>query len=125
VSSHLLAEIEPICDRVAIVSKGKLIACGTPDEIVEVRSKVAVAYSDCEGNDALRQELDALGAENMDEEMPVRSTEGFEHKALVPVNLLFSFIELLHKRNAQLRTVGSQRESLQDAFMRLIDGGVR
>ena len=32
-SSHILAEVQEICDYVMIISKGKLIASGTPDEL--------------------------------------------------------------------------------------------
>lgn len=33
VSSHLLAEMEQVCDRVAIIAKGRLIASGRPSEL--------------------------------------------------------------------------------------------
>ncbi|MCP4809930.1 MAG: ABC transporter ATP-binding protein [Proteobacteria bacterium] len=33
-SSHILADVEVICDRIAIVVKGKLRGCGTIDELV-------------------------------------------------------------------------------------------
>jgi len=33
VSSHVLAELEEVCDSIAIVQRGKLVACGTTDEI--------------------------------------------------------------------------------------------
>ena len=32
-SSHVLEVVENLCDRVAIIHKGKLIALGTPEEI--------------------------------------------------------------------------------------------
>lgn len=33
ISSHILSEIEEVCDRVIIISDGKLIACGSPDSL--------------------------------------------------------------------------------------------
>jgi ABC-2 type transport system ATP-binding protein len=33
VSSHILAELEEMCDRVAIMASGRVLAHGTPDEI--------------------------------------------------------------------------------------------
>ena len=35
VSSHLLSEIEMMCDRVAIISRGEVLAVGTVDELVQ------------------------------------------------------------------------------------------
>jgi ABC-2 type transport system ATP-binding protein len=32
-NSHLLSEIELVCDRVAIIARGELVAAGTPDEL--------------------------------------------------------------------------------------------
>jgi ABC-2 type transport system ATP-binding protein len=32
-NSHLLSEVELVCDRVAIIARGKLVAAGTPDEL--------------------------------------------------------------------------------------------
>jgi ABC-2 type transport system ATP-binding protein len=39
ISSHLLDEIEDRCSRVAIISKGKLMVAGTPNQIKELYSK--------------------------------------------------------------------------------------
>src|SRR5262249_57946562 len=35
VSSHILSEVEQTCDRVAIIARGRLVATGTIDEILE------------------------------------------------------------------------------------------
>jgi ABC-2 type transport system ATP-binding protein len=32
-NSHLLSEVELVCDRVAILSRGRLVAVGTPDDL--------------------------------------------------------------------------------------------
>jgi len=36
-NSHLLSEVELVCDRVAIISRGKLVAHGAPDELSRAR----------------------------------------------------------------------------------------
>ena len=38
-SSHILAEVQEICDDILIISKGKLIAEGSPDELEELTRK--------------------------------------------------------------------------------------
>ncbi|AWM40574.1 putative ABC transporter ATP-binding protein YbhF [Gemmata obscuriglobus] len=35
-STHIMREVERLCDRVAVMSKGKLVACGTLDELREM-----------------------------------------------------------------------------------------
>lgn len=32
-STHIMREVEKLCDRVAIMAKGKVVVCGTPDEL--------------------------------------------------------------------------------------------
>ena len=46
VSSHLLAEIELMCDRVAIIHRGKLLTTGTVDELIRTQHEVEVRASD-------------------------------------------------------------------------------
>lgn len=41
-NSHLLTEVEHVCDRVAIVSKGRVVAQGPIAEILGVRSEVRI-----------------------------------------------------------------------------------
>jgi ABC-2 type transport system ATP-binding protein len=36
-NSHLLSEVELVCDRVAILNRGRIVARGTPDELVRPR----------------------------------------------------------------------------------------
>ncbi|WP_138495888.1 ABC transporter ATP-binding protein [Paenibacillus pinistramenti] len=42
VSSHLLSEIQLLCDRVAIISSGKVLAEGRVDELIQNRSNYVV-----------------------------------------------------------------------------------
>ena len=45
-ASHLLYEVEQICDRVLVINKGKLIASGTIAEITAGAGTIEVAVSD-------------------------------------------------------------------------------
>lgn len=55
-TSHFMDEVEYLCDRIAILDAGRLVAAGTPGELV---AKVAaagleeafLAYTECEGQD--------------------------------------------------------------------------
>ena len=39
INSHLLGELERVCDRVAILAHGKVVADGRPDELTHVRGR--------------------------------------------------------------------------------------
>ena len=57
-NSHLLSEVELVCDRVAIIARGELVAAGTPDELsrpggVEVETASGTrAFPDASREDA-------------------------------------------------------------------------
>ena len=66
-NSHLLSEVELVCDRVAIVSKGELVAAGTTAQLAKPRG---VEIETEEGtqvySDATREETPRLVAELLD-----------------------------------------------------------
>jgi ABC-2 type transport system ATP-binding protein len=70
-NSHLLSEVELVCDRVAIIARGALVAAGTPAELshaggVEVETASgARVFADARRDDAPRivRELVAAGEE--------------------------------------------------------------
>jgi sodium transport system ATP-binding protein len=35
-STHIMREVEKLCDRVAVMSRGKIIACGTLNDLREM-----------------------------------------------------------------------------------------
>lgn len=43
-TSHYMQEVEEICDRIAIIDKGKMIACGTEPELVSMVTDVKTVY---------------------------------------------------------------------------------
>ncbi len=43
-TSHYMNEVEEICDRIAIIDKGQLIACGTRPELVSLVTDVQSVY---------------------------------------------------------------------------------
>lgn len=43
-TSHYMNEVEEICDRIAIIDKGQMIACGTKSELVSLVTDVQSVY---------------------------------------------------------------------------------
>jgi sodium transport system ATP-binding protein len=38
-STHIMREVEKLCDRVAIMSKGKIVVCGTLDDLRQLHNE--------------------------------------------------------------------------------------
>jgi ABC-2 type transport system ATP-binding protein len=70
-NSHLLSEVELVCDRVAIIARGELVAAGTPEELsrpsgVEVETADGTRSYELAGRDEVPQivrDLVAAGEE--------------------------------------------------------------
>jgi ABC-2 type transport system ATP-binding protein len=70
-NSHLLSEVELVCDRVAIIARGELVASGTPDELsrpsgVEIETANGTRMYETAGRDEVPQivrDLVAAGEE--------------------------------------------------------------
>jgi ABC-2 type transport system ATP-binding protein len=63
-SSHLLSEVELVCDRVAILVSGRIVAQGTPAELAQPRGvEVQTADGLREFPDATREEVPRIVAE--------------------------------------------------------------
>ena len=72
-SSHLLHEVEQVCDSVAILSKGKLIAQGRVDELVRSSTGEQVRMRTTDNGRAVEvlSALDWVGAVTIDGESVV------------------------------------------------------
>lgn len=113
-SSHLLSEMEGFCDRVGVLSRGTLVACGAPDEIVQTRDEVALQIEAAERAEALAEDVRTLGGRV--------ETLGETGRAnvLVPAALVYRALNMMERYRAKLVTVTPQRETLEDAFLRLV-----
>ncbi len=113
-SSHLLSEMESVCDRVGVVAKGKLVACGTPAEITQTREEVTVQIEAAERDEVLAQEVQTLGGQ-----VEALGDTG-RTNLRVPSALVYRVLHLLEARRVNLIAVQPQRETLEDAFLRLV-----
>jgi ABC-2 type transport system ATP-binding protein len=63
-NSHLLSEVELVCDRVAILNDGRIVARGTPDELVKPRGvEIETGSGLLSYPSAVRDEVPAIVAE--------------------------------------------------------------
>jgi len=63
-NSHLLSEVELVCDRVVILSAGSVVAAGTPDELSRARGvEIETATGLREFPDATREDAPRIVAE--------------------------------------------------------------
>jgi ABC-2 type transport system ATP-binding protein len=112
-SSHLLSEMEDVCDQVGILAKGRLVAHGAPGDITQTRDAIAVQIAQGERDEVLAQEVTAWGG-------TVETLGDAQARVLVPAERIYGLMGLLEQRRARLISVAPRRETLEEAFLRLV-----
>jgi len=109
VSSHLLSEIEQICDRLAIVIKGHVVRVGTVAELLETQDKFVITA----------RGIDALMFEGSQQNGYIKIT--------VPALHQRSVIEKIWLAGGEVIAVNPTRRTLEDLFVELThqNGGSR
>ncbi len=109
-SSHILTDVEAMCDRVAILNKGRLIESGKLSEILKTRSnEIEVVVSGV--SETALSEFPAASA--TPEVVRIRLKDDHD---------LARLLELTHQAGGRIVSVNPVRESLEDLFVREVKG---
>ena len=108
-NSHLLGEVERVCDRVAIVNRGRVVAAGTLAELLGPRA-VRIRVAGLTPEHVLR--LQSFGRLSFD---------GVELMAseLAP-NLVPDLVAAIVGLGGRISSVEQERETLEERFMELL-----
>ncbi|MBM4160032.1 MAG: ABC transporter ATP-binding protein [Ignavibacteria bacterium] len=114
-NSHLLSEVELICDRVAILDKGQVLRVGTISDITAPQLEYEIQVVT-----PLPQRLvDSIGlvAKN------VRAEGKLLHVAVPDTRALNQVIDLLRRDGIFIETLTAKRASLEDYFIQVLKSG--
>src|SRR6202162_133142 len=113
-TTHYLDEADALCDRVAIIDYGKIVAEGTPEEL---KRAVAGAVVTISVTGAQQRALDLLKNQPF-----VREAKVDEGSVLLYVDrgevAMPAILRLLDGAGLTLVTIGLHRPSLDDVFLR-------
>jgi ABC-2 type transport system ATP-binding protein len=115
-NSHLLGEVELICDRVAILQQGKLVREGTIDELTKTKGTYILGLMS--GQTFPVDAVSQLG-------YPVRPLP--EHAGQFEVTLpdgktIEPVMKLLSERGLTVVHIVEKKQSLEDVFMTTVEG---
>lgn len=112
--SHELLEVELMCDRVAILDRGKIVKSGRLDELVYSERDVEIVVQ------GVSRELENhLRSEN------IMVSEAGRGKVRIEVQRekgLFSVLRTLERHSAELISMSPRKESLEDIFLQAVRG---
>lgn len=115
-NSHLLGEVELICDRVAILQKGKLVREGTIAELTQQKGRyeIALAKGQAFPTDAVAKLGYAVS--------PVRDKPELFEIGLADGQAIDPVVKLLVEQGLSLRHLVERKQSLEDAFLATVEG---
>ena len=113
-NSHLLSELEMVCDRVAILVQGEVAAQGTIDELTAESRRYEIEIGGPPPEWAEAAGLRVSGGSNADAGMTNLVLPSAEADAVQPV------LDRLRADGRIIRVLRPVRESLEDLFMRYV-----
>lgn len=112
--SHLLHEVEQVCDHVAIFQRGRVIAQGRTADLVGARMEIEVQLPEIEAAEAALRSSPWAGSIRRENGALHVSGSGIEGRA---VN------QFLATRGLYVDVIRPVRQSLEEAFFELLDEG--
>lgn len=120
-STHILEEVEEVCERIIIIAKGKLVADDTPVHLMsqsESHNAVAMTFASPMG-DSIIQDLNRLdGVARVEKASNGLSLRVFPHNGRTIVEPVAS---LARDRKWELRQLHVERGRLDEVFRRVTD----
>jgi ABC-2 type transport system ATP-binding protein len=115
-TTHYIEEAERLCDRVAIIDSGKVVAIGTPRELQERsagKSTIAIRCDGCLTGQTLPEFSEALGSSLSDDgkHLVVQSSR--------PARTLVEIVKWVDSLGFGLDDVHLSRPTLEDVFIEL------
>jgi ABC-2 type transport system ATP-binding protein len=111
--SHLLKDMEPMCDRVAILNKGQLKLAGSIDEILSQDASYRVVASNVSAELRARVEPLSSGISEEDDVLTIRTPN--QQRSL-------DLAQMLNGAGANVAEVGRERRSLEEVFINVVQG---
>jgi ABC-2 type transport system ATP-binding protein len=109
--SHLLSDVQAICDRVAIISEGKLVKFGTVRELVGP-SQTFEVFAEGMSDTALKNARDkGFGVEEAEQHIILKAASA---------DLLDQALKLVRDAGGNVIDVKGHSETLEDVFVRTV-----
>lgn len=122
ISSHILSELGEFCNKLGIIERGKMIVCGTQEELkARARAKSVISIQVVDGTDRAEQVLKSDAAVEsvhaVDGELRVTLLDPEQHHHFL--------IDRLTAAGLRIHAIAPHELKLEDVFLRLTKGAVQ
>jgi ABC-2 type transport system ATP-binding protein len=113
-SSHILAEVETVCDRVAILNRGELVVVGRIGELLATSREMELTIHGANGS--LGPHIEAIPGATIHHGTDTTVVVVPEQRFVYPI------LDLVRQTGGQIVSLGAKRERLEDVFVKLVAG---
>jgi ABC-2 type transport system ATP-binding protein len=116
-TTHYMEEAEQLCDRIAIMDRGRVVACDTPRALIEQLGAEATVRATVQRGSIARDDLQHLEGVVATE---LRNGDGHERIDLRTTDAQATLIALLHlaqRQGVSLSGLSTSQASLEDVFL--------
>ncbi len=114
-TTHYIEEAEKLCDRVIILNRGRVVADGTPLELVAASAGKSTIFLDVDGPFDPAPLL-AVGAEEQE-----RQGSHYRFIAADPTAVVVALGEVLRSQQVTLTDMNMHRPTLEDFYLEMVD----
>jgi ABC-2 type transport system ATP-binding protein len=107
INSHILAEIELICDRIALMKAGRIIERGTIAELTTSRG----------GYEVIVASTDGLSTWLAEHRLTYAAVDGHFHVQATDRSSANALIDALRQRGVEIESVNAKRRTLETVFL--------
>jgi ABC-2 type transport system ATP-binding protein len=119
-TTHYMVEADELCDRVAIINQGRVLACDTPSALKQRLQKDAIFEFET-------SPLNGLKAKTIEDLPEVRKATAAEHDGgatleliLVEEGALGAVVNVLNQKNVRILKLSKHEPTLEDVFVDLV-----
>ena len=111
-TTHYLKEAEILCDRIAVINKGKVIACDRKDKFMQLLDEKELRIDFSEPLKSIPKEIKKYCIEKNDKSLTLK----FKKSKISTADIIKIFVE----KKFKLREISTKDSDLEDTFIKLL-----
>jgi len=116
-TTHYMEEAERLCDRIAIMDRGRVVACDTPRALIEQLGADATVRASVQSGSIARDDLQDLDGVVSAELRDRDGQQAFDLRTIDAQVTLTALLHLAQRQNVTLSGLGTSQASLEDVFL--------
>jgi ABC-2 type transport system ATP-binding protein len=122
ISTHILEEVEAVCDRAVVIAEGRLVADGTPEELISRAPNHNAVIVKVEAAHAAGAKEALAGMDRISEVVTAKPVNGVAQLCVRPTHgsaILGDVGDALRTKNVNVQELFVERGALDEVFRRI------